>query len=98
MFFIDIFYVLLPIIGLIINSIVQIFFLRNLNGQAYFKSIKIGFLCGAISILIFEVIFIIIKFEILINHASYLIMNFDHHNHQRTCPLNLFLKFYAYVL
>ena len=76
MFFIDIFYVLLPIVGLIVNSIIQIFFLRNLNGQAYFKSIKTGFLCGAISILIFEVIFIIIKFEISINHISYLIMNF----------------------
>ena len=52
-------HVFVPIIGLAINVSVQIISLRYLAKLTYFKSVIFGFLCGLISILIFDMLFIL---------------------------------------
>ena len=59
MYIFDIISVFISIIGLGINAVVQIIGVRYVAGLTYFKSIIFGFLCGFISILIFDLLSIL---------------------------------------
>ena len=61
MSFLNIFYVLLPFIGLAINIFLQIIFLRFNDGKVYFKSVILGFFIGIFFILIVDIFYFSLK-------------------------------------
>ena len=75
MFLYDTIYAFISIIGLVINSVVQILGVRYVTGLTYFKSIIFGFLCGFIFILIFDLLSILNASVVSIDLLTISIMN-----------------------
>ena len=75
MFLFDTIRVFDSIIGVGIYLIVLILGVRHVNRLTYYKSVIFGFLCGFISILVFELLFILIALEISIDLLAVSVVN-----------------------
>jgi len=71
----DYFHIITPIMGLIINSSIQLLVVRYIKRLSYFKSVVIGFGAGIFFVLILEIIFISFGVKLINNSTALSIIN-----------------------